>query len=380
MKLRRRHSSGGAIDIARASFKEAIGRLAFGVSPMLQTAGAAAAAYAVAHYLLGHERPFFAPMAAVLALGAARGQHLRRAIEMVFGIAVGIAIADGIVLAIGTGTLQIALICILAMSTSLLLGGSSMLVTQAALSGILVATLEHPDAELVPERFFDGLIGGGVALLVSHLLFPLDPKTIVAKAAEPVFDQLGAVLDEVAQALEDGDADRAQAALLSARAIDDDVRHFNDALVIGYQIARLAPPRRSARNQLEIYAAAASQVDLAVRNTRVLARAVIRLLRRPKSVDPRMAQAIADLGAAVRYLGTMLEAPGLTGETRRLALIAAGRATSVMSDPDLFALGSVVGQVRSTAHDILRATGLSAAQAQEALEQVIGTGTAPADP
>jgi hypothetical protein len=40
----------------------------------------------------------------------------------------------------------------------------------------------------------------------------------------------------------------------------------------------------------------------------------------------------------------------------------------------------VVGQVRSTAHDILRATGLSAAQAQEALEQVIGTGTAPADP
>jgi uncharacterized membrane protein YgaE (UPF0421/DUF939 family) len=377
MKFRRARREIEPLDVARSSIRESIGRLTTGASPILQTAGAAAGAYAVAFYALGHERPFFAPMAAVLSLGAARGQHLRRALEMVLGIAVGIAIADSIVLAIGTGPLQIALICVLAMSTALLAGGSSMLVTQAALSGILVATLEQPDAELVPQRFFDGLIGGGVALIVSQLLFPLDPKAMVAKASKPVFQQLGGALDEVALAVEERSADRAQTALSRARAIDSDVRRFNDALETGHQLARLAPPRRSARNQLEVYATAASQVDLAVRNTRVLARAVIRLLRRGKPVDPRMAQAIAALAEAVRSLSSMLEAPGLTGETRRLALIAAGRATSVMSDPDVFALGSVVGQVRSTAHDILRASGLSAAQAQEALEQVVGVGTPP---
>ena len=349
-----------------------MGRLALGASPMLQTAGAAAVAHAVAFYVLGHEAPFFAPMAAVIALGASRGQHLRRAVEMVFGIAVGIAIADLIVLAIGSGPPQIALICVLAMSTALLFGGGSMLVTQAALSGILVATIEHPANVLVPDRFFDGLVGGGVALLFSHVLFPLNPISIVARSSRPVFDRLGTALDEVSAALATGDADRAFNALLQARAIDDDVRTFNDSLVVGYETVRLAPPRRKARNQLEIYAIAASQVDLAVRNTRVLARACVRLLRRGGPDATQLSHAVADLAGAVRLLGDQLEAPGLIGETRRRSLVAAGRATAVMSDPDVFALGSVVGQVRSTAHDILRASGMSAAQAQGALDEVTG--------
>ena len=344
---------------------------------MLQTAGAAAAAYAVAFYLFDHEAPFFAPMSAVIALGASRGQHLRSAVEMVFGIAMGIAIADGIVLAIGTGPLQIALICLLGMSAALLLGGGSMLVTQAALSGILVATIENPAGALVPDRFFDGLVGGGVALVFSHLLFPLNPMSVVARAAAPVFDRLGTALDEVAAALAGRDAERAFEALLRARAIDDDVRRFNDALVVGYETVRLAPPRRKARNQLDIYSIAASQVDLAVRNTRVLARACVRLLRRGGAGAEPLARAVESLARAVRSLGTQLEAPGLIGETRRLALIAAGRATSALPDPDAFALGTVVGQVRSTAHDILRASGMSAAQAQAALDEVTGMPDAP---
>lgn len=364
----------------RSSVEEAAGRLVLGASPMLQTAGAAAGAYAAAFYLLDHEAPFFAPMSAVIALGASRGQHLRRAVEMVFGIAMGIAIADGIVLAIGTGPLQIALICVLAMAGALLLGGGSMLVTQAALSGILVATIENPAGALVPDRFFDGLMGGGVALVFSHLLFPLNPMSIVARASAPVFDQLGAALDEVAEALAAGDSDRAYNALLQARAIDDDVRRFNDALVVGYETVRLAPPRRKARNQLEIYAIAASQVDHAVRNTRVLARACIRLLRRGGPGTEGLSDAVHYLAQAVRSLNIQLEAPGLIGETRRLALIAAGRATSVMSDPDVFALGSVVGQVRSTAHDILRGSGMSAAQSLEALDEVTGMPDMPVTP
>ena len=339
---------------------------------MVQTAGAAAGAYAASFYLLGHDAPFFAPMSAVIALGASRGQHLRRAVEMVFGIAMGIAIADFIVIAIGTGPFQIALICVLAMSAALLFGGGSMLVTQAALSGILVATIENPAGTLVPDRFFDGLVGGGVALVFSHLLFPLNPMSVVARSSAPVFEKLGAALDEVAESLSAGDSERAFNALLQARAIDDDVRRFNDALVVGYETVRLAPPRRKARNQLEIYAIAASQVDHAVRNTRVLARACVRLLRRGGPGAEQLAGAVHHLAQAVRSLNVQLEAPGLIGETRRLALIAAGRATSVMSDPDVFALGSVVGQIRSTAHDILRGSGMSAAQSQEALDEVTG--------
>jgi uncharacterized membrane protein YgaE (UPF0421/DUF939 family) len=57
--------------------------------------------------LLGHEKPFVAPIAAVIALGAAADRRGRRAFEWIFGVALGLTVADGIVSVIGTGTVQI---------------------------------------------------------------------------------------------------------------------------------------------------------------------------------------------------------------------------------------------------------------------------------
>ncbi|HSL01194.1 MAG TPA: hypothetical protein VK869_12735 [Rubrobacteraceae bacterium] len=47
----------------------------------------------------------------------------------------------------------------------------------------------------------------------------------------------------------------------------------------GYQIARYSPPRRRHLGHLGYYAAAADHLDLAVRNTRVLARAAVTMVR-----------------------------------------------------------------------------------------------------
>ena len=49
--------------------------------------------------------PFFAPIAAVISLSLTLGQRGRRAPEVVFGVAVGLIVADLLVLAIGVGTL-----------------------------------------------------------------------------------------------------------------------------------------------------------------------------------------------------------------------------------------------------------------------------------
>src|SRR5690242_6449858 len=72
-----------------------------------QCAIAAGIAWLVAADLLGHQTPFFAPVAAVVALGTSYGQRLRRVAEVTVGVAVGVALGDLLVAALGSGWWQI---------------------------------------------------------------------------------------------------------------------------------------------------------------------------------------------------------------------------------------------------------------------------------
>ena len=353
------------------SVKERLARVRHDLPPVLQTAGSAGIAYLISSEVLGHERPIFAALTAVIILGAARGQHPRRAIEMVLGVALGLAIAEFLVRGIGRGAWQLILVGILAMVVAIFLGGGPLVVTQAGISAILVVILDPPSG-VVPVRFFDALVGGGVALIISQVLFPFNPRTLVWQAAEPVFRQLVVALDALADALEVGDTEGVNQALMRARDLDAHVRRFNDALSEGHRIARLAPPRRRARGQLEQYAVAATQVDLAVRNTRVLARAARGLVRLGGPAPKPVVQAVRNLAAAVSALQSKFADPEDAHETRELAVEAMRNAASVIEDPDALVLGSVVGQVRLTASDLLRATGMSLAEAQQTLDKAIG--------
>jgi hypothetical protein len=114
----------------RRRFEEAFGRLGAGVWPILQTAVGASLAWFLASAVLGHGQPFFAAIAAVISSGVVVGQEGRRAIELVFGVACGLAVADLLVLAIGTGTVQIGIVVALAMAAAVMLGGGMLLIIE----------------------------------------------------------------------------------------------------------------------------------------------------------------------------------------------------------------------------------------------------------
>ena len=346
-------------------------RLRAGGWAIAQTAVAAGVAYLLAIYLLGHERPFFAPIAAVIALSVTLGSRGRRTVELVAGVAVGLMVADLISLLIGTGWARISLVVALAMAAALFFGAGTILVNQAAISAIFVMVLQPPDAVFTPDRFLDALVGGGVALAV-HFLFPVNPERLVERAARPIFDELVEVLAEVAAALRDGDPDRARNALLRAREIDGQVRGLNEALAAGHETARLSPTRRRALKHLELYAAAGNRIELAVINVRVLARGAANATRRGDPTPPQLPEAILDLSRAVRALAAFLEEPGPPDEARRYALEAARKATAMLRDRHDLAISVLVGQVRSAAVDLLRSTGMDQASALEALEEAAG--------
>src|SRR4051794_24054165 len=170
--------------------------------PILQTALAATTAWYAAVLLLPDGRPSFASIAAVICLGASYGQRGSKALQLIAGVVLGICVASAIVALIGAGSLQIGLMVILAMSAAVLLRGGELLTAEAAVSAILLVSLDPntSDFSFTLNRIFEGLIGGGVALAVTSLVFPPDPALHVGRAAQAVFSGLGSALERLASA------------------------------------------------------------------------------------------------------------------------------------------------------------------------------------
>jgi uncharacterized membrane protein YgaE (UPF0421/DUF939 family) len=358
-----------AAERSRDSLRTRVERLQLAARSIAQLTLAAAVAWLVATEVVGHPRPFFAPVSAIITLGLTLGQRARRAVEVIVGVALGIAVGDLLVLALGTGAWQLALVVALAMSVALLLGSGQMFAQQAAVSAALVATLQPPTGGVTFARALDALIGGGVALLVNAVVLPADPARMVRRAAAPVLAELAAVLESVADALARRDVGAVQSALDRARAIDDLERHFAEALDVARETARLAPPRRRALGTVESYAAAAAQIDLAVRNVRVLVRGARRAVDLDENVPDDVGDALRDLARAVRALDDVLgdEEAARAASVREPALRSAARATLVLERTGNMSVTVIVGQIRSTAVDVLRSSGMSYREAADAV-------------
>jgi fusaric acid resistance family protein len=365
----------------RARLRSGVLRLQGGWLQILQTGLAACVAWFLAVLLLGLEEPTFAPIAAVISLGLAVGERSRRVIELTLGVAFGVVIADVLVSVIGIGAVQGGILVALAMTAAVFLGRGNLGVNEAAISAmILMITFGPVGVGFPPERFLEALIGGGVALLVNALL-PINPERMVTTAAHPIFDESVAVLEETAAALDEGDFERTQNALMKARAIDVRVSGFKEALAAGHETARIAPPRRRALRHLEVYAAAADQIDLTVRHVRILARSALGIVRSGDSAPEPLTVAVRDLARATEALAAYLEEPGPPDEARRLALKAAGGAAALLRErEDLakhMATNAFIDDIFSTAYDLLLSTGLDPMAALRALEQATGPASEP---
>jgi uncharacterized membrane protein YgaE (UPF0421/DUF939 family) len=343
---------------------------------ILQTAVAACAAWFLSVLILDVDRPTFAPIAAVICLGLAVGERARRAIELTLGVAFGVAIADFLVSVVGVGALQAGLVVILAMTLAVFLGREETGVKEAAISAMIILITFHSSNSGLPmERFLEALIGGSTALLINALI-PFNPERMVEEAAHPLFDDSVAVLEEVAGALESGDTERAQNAYLKAREIDARVSGLKEAVAAGRETARLAPPRRRSMRHLDLYAAAADQIDLTVRDVRALSRAALSVVQPGEGSPEPLSEAVRTLATATEALADYLQTSGDPEVTRRLALEAASEASALLTErEDLassLAVNALVDQIHSSAVDLLGSTGMDRGSALQALEGATG--------
>ena len=354
----------GAWDRGRTSLRQRVARLRSKLWHILQCSVAAAVAWLIAKELLGHTTPFFAPIAAVLCLGTSYGQRLRRVAEVTVGVAVGVFMADLLVVLLGSGWWQLGFIVALAMSAAFLLDAGALLVTQAAVQSIVVTTL-IPDPDQALVRWTDALIGGAVAVVAAAVV-PRAPLRRPREQAAVVVRKIAALLRAAAQSAVDGDMERALEVLASARSTDELIRELQAAADEGLSVLASSPFRRRHKGGVRRMAELVEPMDRAMRNTRVLVRRVAVANYHSEQLPQSYSTLCAELADATDDMAEALERDEMPSAIRA-ALLRIGDATAqVERTPDLSA-DVVLAQTRSIIVDLLQITGLDVVAATEAI-------------
>lgn len=329
-----------------------------------QCAVAAGTAWFVAHNLIGHAQPFFAPVVAVVSLGTTYGQRLRRVLEMSVGVAIGIFLGDLYTHVFGRGAWQITVMVAVAMVIALLLDASPLLLNQAAVQSLVVVTV-LPNAGAAFLRWTDALIGGAVALVAASVV-PRAPLRRPRAQAAVVVRRLAELLRSAAASIRDGDVDRAMADLRQARSTDSLISELRAAADEGLSVVASSPFRRRHREPVRAMADLIEPVDLAMRNTRVLARRVAVAAYRHEPIPPAYARLVDDLADLTDRIADELSA-GRMATAVRDPLIALGVASARLEHSHELSAEVVLAQTRSVIADLLAVAGMDPLAATDAI-------------
>jgi len=358
-----------------------LGRLREGWPFVAEATAAATAAWIIDTRFLGQPRPFFAPAAALIVLGQVRGQRLLRALEVVLGVAGGVLLADAVAGALGRNTtLTIFIVTALTLTLAVAVGGSAVFIVQSAVSAIYVAVVAPPTSGLIPHRFFDALVGGGVAVVVSQVVVARDPLARLVRQTAATFDELAGILEHIASAIDRRDTTMARQALDQARRADNSVADLRSAVSAAREALWFRLDRQRRLDRVQIVDTATSQLDLVQRGIRVLARTGVTVARLPTAPPP-------EVGAAIRSLATAVEAVKqalnrrVTGasdarpdaDLAELAALEAVRtAGRLVPDVATLPVVSIVGQLRMSAIDLLRGAGRDDIEVLSRVDEALG--------
>jgi hypothetical protein len=188
------------------------------VWPLLQATAAAVVAWVIASRLARHHEPFFAPVAAIVSLNASIGERGLNAVRLLLGVVVGIACGELTLLVLGGGFGALGIATFAALLAARALGGVRIVLAQAAIGAIL--TVAVAEGEVGVQRLLDALIGAGVALVFSQVLFSPEPVRLLRRFETNVLAAMAAALELTARALA-GDSALAEPAVGSLRELRD---------------------------------------------------------------------------------------------------------------------------------------------------------------
>jgi uncharacterized membrane protein YgaE (UPF0421/DUF939 family) len=341
---------------------------------LAQATAAATVAWLLAEHVLDHPDPFFAPISALVALNTSLGERGLNAVRLLQGVVLGIAVGELTLNVVGDGYGSMAAAILAATVLARALAGPPIAVAQAAASAILVVATA--DAATGPERLTDALLGAGVALVFSQLLFSPEPIRLVRRFESEALRVMAAGLDLGAQALDKNDDELGERALAELRGLPDRVTELRRMRRASDRVSRRTLMWRTQRKLVVRENENAGHLDLLAGSCVTLARLVSFV---PAAERPA-------LQPSVRGLADVLEALALDLGDRQTRQDAAERALQVANavadatpEPDS-PLAAAITAVRLVATDLMVYAGVELEDAAAAVREGILERKVPSPP
>jgi len=217
------------------------------VTQLVKTVVAAVAAWVLATSVFDLPQSFLAPWAALLVVHATVYRTFSRGVRQVGAAVIGVVLAWALGNALGLDTVAV----IAVLTAGLVIGALPWFgeesTTVAATALVVLTTGFSDDDSMLVSRLLDTGIGVGVGLLVNLAVWPPLRRRTAISAMDRIDDQIGALLEDIADALESGcKADDVDDWVDRTRSLDQEV---DDAwaLVRHAQESARMNPRRSAR-------------------------------------------------------------------------------------------------------------------------------------
>ena len=354
--------------LPRLRLRQGLARLVDSLPAIVQLTVAAAASYAIGHWVFGHAIPFLAVTVCITSLTFARDARPRRVMDTAIGITLGVLLANLSLLVIGRGPWQLLLVMVTVMVVARLIHPAPSFAVSATVQASLVSLIPVASgAEYT--RLVDAVIGGAVAILATALV-PRDARGLARSGEIAFFEAMRDGFTLMVEALRRGDGELGVEALARLRATSALLDAWGSALDTSLAVSRVSPFLRRHVPELEARAELRRHMDLVARNSRVLARRVWSVAS-DGTERPELANLVADIESAILELHLSMSRPGL-----RSSAVQSGTIAAVQLDPARIVPRGSVGEVmivmqaRPLIVDLLVAAGVDVERARASLPRV----------
>jgi uncharacterized membrane protein YgaE (UPF0421/DUF939 family) len=350
--------------LVRSRVRQGRSRVRSAALPVALAAVAAAASFALAQVLFGHQYPFFAPVCVWVCLGFSSDHSMRRVAELGIGVTVGVGLGEALLHVIGTGAWQIGLVLGSSALVARFIDRGALLTTQAGVQAIVIIGLPLASTGGGLGRWTDALVGAAVAFLATALT-PGDPRRYPRRAGGEGLTELAATLDAIAHGVRTGDREDREAALIRGRASEPALDEWQSAARQSLATARVSANGRKYRKELVDMGRTAVLTDRTMRTVRVVARRALSLPDVPEVGT--LADLLELLAKATRELAEDVSAGRDPKGTRELVLDVARRADPGELGSGAWQVQSLVLILRSAVVDLAEAAGVPPQDARDAL-------------
>ncbi|PKV75428.1 FUSC family protein [Pontibacter ramchanderi] len=139
---------------------------------IVKTAFAASLSWFVASTLLQSEYPYFAPIAAIITVQVTVLDSVNKATQRIVGIIGGVLLSMLLGHWLSINAFSIFLVILLGMGISKALRMNPQIISQVAISSLLVLAFGHTEEGYAFERIIETVLGSGIAVLINALIVP----------------------------------------------------------------------------------------------------------------------------------------------------------------------------------------------------------------